>query len=79
MKDAIKSLKRAMIRAACKRFGYRMLIQFGEFDGCTHYSWTAQGALEWAGMYPAECPKHIFNRRGEQVAWSYQYPCARVK
>lgn len=50
------------IRAALQP--YRVLVQFGEFDGASHKAWTKADALEWMACYPNDCQVYVFSRYG---------------
>ena len=46
---------------------YRLVIQTGDFDGCSHRAWTQADALSWARCYPNACQAWVFDRKGKAV------------
>ena len=56
------NLIRKAIKARCAP--YRVYVQFGDFDGTSHKSWTLTEAIEWMACYPNECQVFVFSRVG---------------
>lgn len=77
MNTLIRVIRNALVKSLVKRFGFRVYMQGGDWDGVSHYTMSAADAIEWMACYPANTQKFVFDRRGKVVAYQWAYTRSR--